>query len=766
MTTAFKKETKNINTPIHSHPIPSRGYIIGLLRKHTFPLRRVQLATLMSLSGDEEKEGLRRRLRAMERDGQIIFEPRQGYRVLKSNELLYGRVIGHPDGFGFLERDKAGDDLLLNHRDMMKLFDGDRVQVCINGKDRRGREKATLIKIIERNTSQVVGQLSVDQGNYFITPENNRIAHEIDIENNQLMGATAGQYVVVTLTGYPCYQYRALGKVTEVLGNAMAPGMEIDIAIRKYGIPYKWSRDVIKTTESIGAEVTESDKLHRVDLRTLPFVTIDSEDAKDFDDAIYCMPQNDGWCLWVAIADVSHYVSPDSALDCEAQKRGTSVYFPGQVIPMLPEALSNGLCSLNPHVDRLVMACKMMINSSGRMTSYEFSEAIIHSHARLTYNQVNAILSSPKSKLGKHMMRKHSTLVPHIHVLHQLYGAFKKARTVRSSINFDTQEVSLQLNKDRKVAKIFPVERNDAHKLVEECMLCANVAAARFLKRLQLPALYRNHSGPQERKLKRLRDFLGENKLNLTGGNKPSPTHYNHLMNSLHNRADASTVQSMILRSLGQAEYSPDNLGHFGLAYSAYTHFTSPIRRYPDLLVHRAIRSVIQGPESGGRIYRTLKKITGMGKDPVQRFKSVSALGAKNNYPYDIESISLLASKCSQLSRRADQASQDVYSWLKCNYMQHSIGEKFTGIITSVRSFGLFIELVDTRIEGLLHISALDKDFYNFDEALQTLVGNRKKNIYAIGDTLQIYIAGVDMDQRRIAFKLTNQTTKHKKILA
>lgn len=748
----------------YSNPIPNRDYILSALKQSGNTLNRLQIAELLSLNNDDEHEALRRRLRAMERDGQLSFDRKFGYRPLEDKEIVTGRVIGHPEGFGFLARDEGGDDLLLNKRDMLRLFDGDRIQVRVDGVDRRGREKASLTKVLDRNTSQVVGKLCSDSDGYFIRPENSRIAHDIDVDKNNLNGAKQGQYVVVNITDYPCRQYNTFGKVSEVLGNAMAPGMEIEIAIREHGIPFSWPEQVTLAAKSMGTEVNECDKQHRLDLRELPFVTIDGEDAKDFDDAVYCEQQAGGeWRLWVAVADVSHYVAADSPLDREAQSRGTSVYFPGHVVPMLPEALSNGLCSLNPHVDRLVMACEMTIDTYGEMKSYQFSEAVIHSHARLTYKQVNALLTAPRSNLGRRMKKEFAELVPHITALHNLYGVLRKARTTRGSIDFDSQETQIQFSKERKIQKILPVERNDAHKLIEECMLCANVATARFLEKLKMPALYRNHAGPKTKKLEALRAFLVEKGLTLKGGDKPTPEDYDRLLLSIKDRSDASSIQAMVLRSLGQAEYSSDNSGHFGLAYSAYSHFTSPIRRYPDLMVHRAIRSVIRGAETGSAIRRLFKSVTGIGTDPVLRIKSATKLDRTSSYPYDKEHMNSLAARCSTLSRRADKASWDVEAWLKCEYMQSEIGNVFTSTISTVTNFGLFVELNDTMIEGLIHISALKKDFYHFDEAKQCLTGERSNISYAIGDTIDVKVVHVDMDRRKIEFTLKSRESKRTK---
>ncbi len=746
----------------YSNPIPGREYIMGLFDEPGKTLNREQLGQTLQLFESEEKEALRRRLRAMERDGQLNFDPRKGYSLLREEDLIQGRVIGHPDGFGFLAQDGEGDDLYLHNSQMLKAFHGDRVQVRISGVDRRGRQEGQIVKVLEQNMTLMVGRLKVEDGEYFLQSENSRIRNEIDIPDDQLKGAQPGQYVSVEITEYPCNRFNAEGKVVELLGDSMAPGMEIDVAIRNHDIPHKWPQDALKAAEAMGDDVSESDKQHRADLRDRPFVTIDGEDARDFDDAVYCEKRKSGgWRLSVAIADVSHYVVPGSALDEEAAERGTSVYFPGHVVPMLPEALSNGLCSLNPHVDRLVMVCEMAINKAGKMTSYKFSEAVIHSHARLTYTQVGALVSAAESDLGKTVARKHADVVPHLHALHQLYATLRKARTKRGSIDFEKQEVQFKFTEDRKIDQIVPVERNDAHKMIEEFMLCANVATAQFLEKLELPALYRIHEGPVEKKLTNLREFLSERGLNLAGGDKPTPAHYDRLLRSIGERNDAQIIRTMMLRSLSQAEYSSDNQGHFGLAYPAYAHFTSPIRRYPDLLVHRAIRSIIRQSESGSVLRRALKKVTGVGSDPVHRIKTAQPLEAGKSYPYDLAKMKNLAEHCSQVSRRADKAGWDVEAWLKCEYMQDHVGDIFGGVISSVTNFGLFIELDDTQVEGLVHVTALNNDYYQFDAAQQRLVGERTKATFSIGDKIKIRVVRVDMDQRKIEFELAIKDDNH-----
>ncbi|MDX1453205.1 MAG: ribonuclease R [Oleiphilaceae bacterium] len=739
----------------YSHPIPNRNFILSLLSNPNQSLSRQHLAKKMSLSDPGELEALRRRLRAMERDGQLSFDRKHGYRKVQEDELVAGRVIGHADGFGFVARDEGGDDLMLNTHQMLTLFDGDRVQVRINGKDKRGREQACVVKVLERNTSQVVGQLQCDDGQYFITAQNKRIAHEIDIDAQQLAGAQIDQYVLVALTDYPDHQYNAYGKVIEVLGDADKAGLEIDVVMREMGIPHKWPAAPIEEANALGDTIPNTDIAQRVDLRHLPFVTIDGEDAKDFDDAVYCEAQTKGgWRLSVAIADVSHYVKPGSALDQEAHERGTSVYFPGRVVPMLPERLSNGLCSLNPKVDRLVLVCEMRINARGQMIDYCFSEAVIHSHARLTYNQVNAVLTKPQSHAARALKQQHGAIVPHLKTLHALYGVLKKARTKRGAIDFDTQESTFQFNPQRKVVGIVPVERNDAHKMIEECMLCANVATASFLQAMKLPALYRNHQGPQAKKLQTLRAYLGEKGLTLSGGEAPSSKDYERLLSSLGDRSDADAIQTMLLRSLSQAEYSHENAGHFGLAYAGYAHFTSPIRRYPDLLVHRAIRSVIRRQKRGGVAHKLLKMLNVSKKEPVKRLQNSPSIAPKEIYPYSEKQMMILGEHCSQLSRRADKANWDVEAWLTCDYMRDAIGDRFAGTITTATHFGLFIELHDTKIEGLLHITDMDNDYYHYDQNKQCLTGERRHKAYAIGDRIEVTVAQVDMDQKKIGFTL------------
>lgn len=528
--------------------------------------------------------------------------------------------------------------------------------------------------------------------------------------------------------------FQARGTVVEVLGDHLDPGLEIDVAIRSHGIPWEWPDAVLDEAGHLESEPREEDKKHRIDLRKLAFVTIDGEDARDFDDAVYCEQHDDGsWRLWVAIADVSHYVRPDSALDEEAALRGNSVYFPERVVPMLPEALSNGLCSLKPAVDRLAMVCEMELSDMGALRNYRFHESIIHSHARLTYTQVGEVLE----KGGHADVDKRR--VPDLMRLHKLYKVLRAARDRRGAIDFDTVETRIIFDEQRKIEAIVPVVRNDAHKMIEECMLCANVAAANFFEAGKLPILYRVHEGPGEERLENLRGFLGELGLDLRGGEKPTPEHYQELLQQVGEREDATVIQTMMLRSLRQAMYQPDNKGHFGLHYAAYAHFTSPIRRYADLLVHRGIRHIVR---------------SNVDSKLVLRAEGAQPIPAKAIFPYNEHYMVAQGEHCSITERRADDATRDVMAWLKCEYLQEHVGDEFAGVISAVTSFGLFVELENIYIEGLIHISALPGDYYNFDGPRQRLTGERSGRSFSLGDSVHVQVARVDLDDKKIDLEM------------
>jgi ribonuclease R len=603
----------------------------------------------------------------------------------------------------------------------------------VAGLDRRGRAEGQIAEVLERAHHMVVGRYMEESGIGFLLPHNTRIRNHILIPPKAKGGARHGQLVSVSLTDYPSATLGAKGRVEEVLGDHLDPGLEIDVAIRAHGIPWEWPDEVLREAGSLGEEPAEQDKLHREDLRALPFVTIDGEDARDFDDAVWCEANQDGFRLLVAIADVSHYVPVDSALDEEASLRGNSVYFPERVVPMFPEVLSNGLCSLKPRVDRLAMVCDMQIDTVGRLTDYYFYEAVIHSHARLTYNDVGAVIEQGWSE------RVPAERVEDIDRLYRLYGVLRQAREQRGALDFDTQETRILFDEQRKIAAIEPVHRNDAHKLIEECMLIANVATAQFLESLEQPALFRVHECPSAEKLENLRAFLGELSLELPGGLKPTPEHYQSLLATVEGREDRHIIQTMLLRSLSQAVYQPENAGHFGLHYPAYAHFTSPIRRYPDLLVHRAIRAAIRTPGNVGHI---------------RRVPGASGLKRERIYPYDTAAMLTFGEQCSMTERRADDATREVDAWLKCEFLKDRIGEEFAGVVAAVTNFGCFVELSDLYIEGLLHVSALPGDYYHFDQVKQRLVGERTRRVFQLGGAVMVRVARVDLDDRKIDLEL------------
>ncbi|MEQ1486368.1 ribonuclease R [Methyloglobulus sp.] len=703
----------------YEQPIASREHILQLLEHSGKPLRRAEIAEAFSITEEDQLEALRRRLRAMERDGQLLFNRVQQYCVVNNKDLIVGRVIGHADGFGFVKPDDGSDDLFMSPREMNPLLHNDRAMVRIVGIDKKGRREGAVVEILERNTHQIVGRLYKEDGFTYVVPDQKNIAQTVLIQQGGVGKAKQGQIVVAEIVEQPTKQRQPIGRIIEVLGDHLAPGMEIEMAIRSHELPHVWPDELLHEIESLTADVPESAKLDRTDLRKTPLVTIDGEDARDFDDAVFCQKTPKGWKLLVAIADVSHYVKINTALDKEAQKRSTSVYFPEQVIPMLPEILSNGLCSLNPDVDRLCMVCELIIDQEGKVTKSKFFEAVMRSHARLTYTEVAKILVDG----DKELIAKYKALLPHLKQLYSLYKVMRVSREQRGAMDFDTQETRIIFGAERKIEKIVPTVRNDAHKLIEEFMITANMAAAKFLNAKKMPKLLRVHDGPSVDKLMNLKTFLGELGLTLGGGDKPTPLDYMYLIESVKDRPDCHLIQTVLLRSMSQAVYSPELKGHFGLALDAYAHFTSPIRRYPDLLVHRAIRHCLQGNKPETFVYGFPDMIT-------------------------------LGELCSANERRADDATRDVVSWLKCEYMMDKIGEVFPGIISAVTSFGFFVELAEIYVEGLVHISNLGQDYYHFDPTSHQLKGERTGSNFRIGDNVMVKVARVSLDDKKIDFDL------------
>ncbi|KGP62994.1 ribonuclease R [Legionella norrlandica] len=701
----------------YADPIPSREYIMDILDEYGRPMSRNKLLDKLDVDSESQQESLGFRLKAMLRDGQIMQDRRGRFCLLKKINLLRGTVQGHPDGFGFFIPDDGSEDMVLSAKEMKAVMHGDIVLAYQTGMDRRGRPEAKIHEVLEHANATVVGRFFSDHGVNFVIPDSKRLTQDISIPPEFINNAKNGQIVLVELIAYPNKRTQAIGRVIHILGEHMAPGMEIQVAIHAYGIPFEWPDDVLAEVAKIPQQITEDQLKGRTDLRNLPFVTIDGEDAKDFDDAVYCYKKaKGGFQLYVAIADVSYYVAKDSALDKEAARRGNSVYFPGKVVPMLPEALSNGVCSLNPHVDRLCMVAELSINQEGKITRSRFYRAVIHSHARLTYTQVGSWLEQGKTD------EKHQDLWPMLESLYDLYGVLLNTRKLRGAMDFETTETRIEFDENKKIKCIVPIIRNDAHKLIEECMLAANVSTAKFLEKAEIPTLYRVHAAPEEDKITALRQFLGELGLQLSGGKKPGPKDFQRTLNMIGDRPEKHLIETVMLRSLKQAQYVEANEGHFGLAYSAYTHFTSPIRRFPDLLIHRAVGHLLDN-------------------QPVYEFA------------YSHEDMNRLGKHSSMTERRADDATREVITWLKCEYMQDKLGQVFKGRISAVTSFGIFVELDEIYVEGLVHVTSLKNDYYTFDSAKHRLIGARGGQVYRLGDKMTVLVARVDLDERKIDFE-------------
>ena len=766
---------------------PTREEILECLREAKVPLTPADVAGRLQVPA-QHFEAMNRRLIAMERDGQLLPN-RKGVLLLASKlDLIAGRIQGHRDGFGFLLADQGGADIFLAQREMQKAMHGDRALVKRTGYDSRGRPEGIIIEVTERAHRKLVGRFLNERGVAIVVPEDKRIKHDILIPPGEVHRAQPGQVVTVEITDPPSGHAAPMGRIVEVLGDIDDPGMEIEIAVRKFDVPSEFSEAALAQALKLPDKVRGSDGKNRVDLRDVALVTIDGADARDFDDAVYCEPlgepgkRNGGFRLLVAIADVSHYVKPGDALDSDAAQRSTSVYFPRRVIPMLPEKLSNGLCSLNPAVDRLVLVCDMVVTAKGQIKAYQFFEAVMHSAARLSYDEVWGILS------GRDMqaVKKRAALIEPLQNLYDLFRLLAKAREQRGAIDFDTVETQIVCDAAGRIERIVPRSRNDAHKLIEECMLSANVCAADFLRRSKHAGLFRIHEGPTPEKLQALRDFLRTVGLSLGGAEHPTPADYAELSIKIRARPDANLLQTMMLRSMQQAVYSPDNVGHFGLAYEAYTHFTSPIRRYPDLLTHRCIKALLVGSRytptplssdveatAGLRMNRTrsgkqteaaaAKSAAAAAKSAANTAKQLAAT-AKHSANVAAKPMMHQSQEharwaqygivCSANERRADEASRDVEAWLKCQYVRERIGEQFAGRITGVASFGIFVTLNDLFVDGLVHVSELGGEYFQFNEAAMELRGERTGMRYRLTDELHVQVSRVDLEARRIEFRL------------
>ncbi|MCH8943900.1 MAG: ribonuclease R [Proteobacteria bacterium] len=712
-----KKTQKKSREKPYKHPIPSQNDLIDFLTNVGKPLKVEPILKAFSLKGQRMRALLVDRLQSMVRAGQILENRRGEFCLTAKLDLVTGKVTGHRDGFGFVIRDDGDpDDIYLSARQMRSLFDGDRVAVRIKGLDRRGRAEGELVDILERNTREVAGQFIRERGIGIVIPDNAKLSHRILIPKGEAANAKHGEMVVAQILDYPSHVEQATGRITTVIGSPNDKGIATDIAIHAHAIPFKWPGAVTKEVEGFGEKVPSNAAKGRTDLRGIDLVTIDGADARDFDDAVFCEKSNDGWRLLVAIADVANYVQVGSALDKEAIVRGTSVYFPDRVVPMLPEVLSNGLCSLKPKVDRLCLVCEMHVSRTGNVSRATFYEGIMRSKARLTYSQVSDFLTG-KSRSSVPKAQQNS-----VRELHALYHAFAKARGRRGAIEIDLPQTKFKLNKDGEIDRIEVVPRNDAHRLIEECMIAANVEAAKLLKKQRIPGLYRVHPRPDPDRFNDLRLYLISLGLKVPHPDHVEPRHFTKLIEQVKGRPDSAAITMAMLRSLTHAEYSPTNVGHFGLALESYAHFTSPIRRYPDLLVHRAIRHIVRGGKPGKYVYGP---------------KEMERLGAMS----------------SAHEKRAEDATRDVEAWLKCQYMQGHLGDEFDGVVTGVTNFGVFVQITELMIDGLVHVTSLANDYYKYDAGSQRLTGERSGHSYGLGQQMRVRVQRVDMETRKIDFR-------------
>jgi len=705
----------------YAQPIPSREAILALLETQQGPLTIEALSRALELSAAADLDALTKRLNAMLRDGQLIQNRRGGYAVARQLNLIPGSVIANAEGYGFLRPDAGGEDLYLSPYEMRKVLHGDRALASVVRVDRRGREQGVIVEVLERRSSRLVGRVIEQDGLMLVTPDDRRLHQDVLIAPGKERGARAGQIVVAEITEPPTAQRGPLGRILAVLGERLTPSLVVEMAIASHDLPHEWPAAALRDAARVEPEVTAAEKVGRVDLRGLPLVTIDGEDARDFDDAVYAEPNDKGYRLVVAIADVSHYVRPATPLDAEAYNRATSVYFPGFVVPMLPETLSNGICSLNPAVERLCMVCDMQVDLAGEVVRSKFYPALMRSHGRLTYTRVWQAIGLK----DRDAQSEYADVLPQLRHLHALYKLLAKARQRRGAIEFESSEVEFRLGANGEVVQLAAHERNDAHKLIEECMIAANVEAAKLLQKKRIPAPYRVHAPPPASKYEDLLGFLREFKLSLPAHDKVTPGDFSALMRKVHKRPDAALIQSVLLRAQSLAVYQPDDPGHFGLGLATYTHFTSPIRRYPDLLVHRAIRYALGG-------------------------------GKPAAYEYSPTQMASQCVHCSHNERRADEAERDVDERYKCAWLEKHVGSTFDGIVSGVTSFGVFVELVESRISGLVHITQLPIDYYHFDATRRLLTGERRGLKFRLGDAVRVQVLRASLEDRKIDFRMVS----------
>ncbi len=704
----------------YDRPIPSREAILALLEERGELLTEARIAEALAIDDETDLEALRKRLGAMVRDGQLLLGRRGGYAPTQKLDLIAGLVIANAEGYGFLRPDAGGDDLYLSPQQMRAVMHGDRVLASVVGIDRRGRRQGAIAEVLQRRSSRLVGRVVVENGVTSVTPDDRRILQEVMIKPGEEQGATSGEIVVVEITDPPTSQRGPKGVIKAVLGERLQPSLVVEMAIASHDLPHEWPAEVLREAAQVEPQVSAAEREGRTDIRSLPLVTIDGADARDFDDAVYAEPRRGGgFRLIVAIADVSHYVRIGSALDREAYERSTSTYFPGFVVPMLPETLSNGICSLMPKVERMCMVCDMQVDAEGNVVKSKFYDAVMLSHARLTYDKVWQAVGLREEEA----LQEVADVLPQLENLHALYKAMAAQRKRRGAIDFETPEVKFRLDQTGSVESMGATERNDAHKLIEECMIAANVQAALYLEKKKIPALFRAHEPPPAEKYEDLQQFLREFKLSMPSIDRVTPADFSEVLRMVRDRPERELIQSVLLRSQSMAAYQPDNRGHFGLALTAYAHFTSPIRRYPDLLVHRAIRFALTGRKP-------------------------------SDYSYTPAEMAAMAIHCSQRERRAEEAERDVDERFKCAWMEKHIGSEFEGVVTGVTSFGLFVELDESKVSGLVHISQLANDYYHFDAIRKLLKGERTGTQFRLGDHVRVQVLRASLEDRKIDFRL------------
>ena len=708
----------------YENPIPSREFILQALAEARQPLGFDGLCERLGVRDRAVRQAIGKRLGAMVRDGQLLVNRADEYCLLDRLPLVVGTVSGHKDGFGFLSpEDGVGDDIFLPYRQMRQVMHGDRIAVRVTGTDARGRKEGALVEVLERRTREVAGKFTFESGVGFIDPDNRRISHRIVIPAKARGGARSGDLVVAEIVEPPTAHADPVGRVTRILPEGGAADTAIELAVAAHGLSQEFPPAALREARRFGKSVPATTAAERADLRDLPLVTIDGEDARDFDDAVYAETTRGGFRLLVAIADVSHYVVPESALDAEARERATSVYFPGRVIPMLPEELSNHLCSLMPRVERLCMLCEMMVSREGRITRSRFGSGVMRSAARLTYNQVAAALVDKDAAVRQEL----APVLPVLETLHEVYRSLRRHREARGALDFEAPEVKVLVDEGGQVTDIRAYPRNDAHRMIEECMIAANVEAAKFLKQRKMPALFRIHGTPEEERIADLKRFLSQRGVHLETGHELEPARLQKVLKSVVDRPDAAVLENAIIRSLPQALYQPLNIGHFGLALSEYVHFTSPIRRYPDLLVHRAIRHAMEG-------------------------------GTAGDFVHTAREMEVLGQECSLRERKADEAARSVVAFLKCEFMKDRVGEEFDAVATGVTDFGVFVQLREWQVDGLVHVTSLPRDYFRFVEEDRMLVGERTGLRFGIGDALRVRLVRVDSADRKIDFELVEKT--------